>query len=243
MKGLQRDTWFRLNCVVVREKDEAKLVESLKQRVLTDPHAFPKIELHGEHYLGEYPWHPSVRNFGNWTRADDWRKLPVPTRATVAEYTCERGNYDYSIDKTISVDLPAPWLATAMGLRLSDGQHLTYVDAMGKVIFYDPSVYEEGHRAALVDRDVFIAMLEREGLSAIWIIAGEKSVYGGRDPGMGFGGRVLHTAIYRLKGGTFISQFHSQREAPTKEQLRIFFGGKRVPRGITVRRSRNRSGS
>src|ERR1700683_3211622 len=33
-----RDTWFRLNCIVVRRKDQTKMVKSLREKILTDPH-------------------------------------------------------------------------------------------------------------------------------------------------------------------------------------------------------------
>jgi hypothetical protein len=234
-REFQRDTWFRLNCVVTRKEDAAKLIDGLKDKMLTDPHALPRIELHGEHYLGEYPWHPSVAGFGDWTSNSDWRKLPVQSRATVASYTCERGGYDYSIDKTVSVTLPAPWLAKTMGLRLANGRKLTYLDQAGDVLLYDPSSIEDGPQAALVDREAFLSMLDREGLAAIWIVAGEKGVFGGHDPSMGFGGRVLHTALYWLENENFASRFYWEREDPTADQLRILFGTNPIPPGIRVR--------
>ncbi|MGA7326952.1 MAG: hypothetical protein WBX25_21290 [Rhodomicrobium sp.] len=232
---LQRDTWFRLSSLVVRKEHEAKLIEGLSGKMLTDPHSLPNIEFHGDHYLGEYPWHPSLSEIDNWTREGDWQAPPVPTRATVARYLCERGNYDYSIDKSVSVKLPAPWLARALGMRLSNGKHLAYISTIGEVMFFDPSVTDEGPQAALVDRDAFLAMLEREDLSVLWVIAGEKGAYGGRDPGRGFGGRLLHTAIYTISGQGFRREFYSQREYPSEEQLRAFFGNKALPPGVITR--------
>jgi len=85
-------------------------------------------------------------------------------------------------------------------------------------------IQARGPAAALIDRDAFLQLLEREELSAAWIIAGEKSAYGGRDPGMGFGGRMLHTAIYRLSSDGFERHFHSDLELPSKDQLVEFYG-------------------
>lgn len=223
-KELQRETWFRLNCIVVRRTDQAALIDGLRDQILTDPHLLPQIELHGEFYLGEYPWHPELRDVGGWSSpGEGWRSTPVPTRATVASYTCERGGYDYSIDRTVSVEIPAPWLAEAMRLRLASGRSPIYVDASGRDMFYDPSVVEAGPAAALVDRDAFLQMLGREDLSAIWVVAGEKSAYGGRDAGLGFGGRQLHTAIYQLDGDGFTRHFHKDWAHPSKRQLAEFF--------------------
>lgn len=234
-KEMQRDTWFRLNCIVVHRKDQASLVNSLRGRILTDPHSLPKIELHGDFYLGEYPWHPDVRDFDRWSSDDGWRALAVPSRATVASYTCEHGGYDYSIDRTVSIEMPAPWLAEAMGLRLMSGRSPTYVGSDGRDMFYDPSVLEAGPAAALVDRDAFLRMLDQEELSAIWVISGEKSVYGGRDASPSFGGRLLHTAIYHLNGESFTRHFHKDWENPSESQLKEFFGEEPIPRGIMTK--------
>ena len=83
-----------------------------------------------------------------------------------------------------------------MGLRLVNGRALTYAGADGKVRFFDPSAAQPGPQAALVDRDAFLEMLEQEGLVALWIISGEKSVYGGADPARGWGGGLAHTFVY-----------------------------------------------
>ncbi len=228
-KGMQRDAWFRLNCIVVRRKDQSKMVKSLRKRILTDPHSLPKIELHSELYLGEYPWHPETRDCS----------VAAPCRPTVASYTCERGNYDYSIDRTVSVEIPAPWLADAMGLRLASGRSPIYIGSDGREMFFDPSVLEAGPAAALVDRDAFLGMLDREDLSAIWVIAGEKTAFGGSDYQSSFGGRLLYTTIYHVKGDGFAKYFHSDWERPSRDQLTEFFKGEPVPSGIaTKKRSR-----
>ncbi|MDA8205949.1 MAG: hypothetical protein M0Z36_07760 [Thermaerobacter sp.] len=237
-KELQRETWFRLSCIVVHRSDQAALVDGLRNQLLTDFRLLPQIELHGEFYLGEYPWHPDLEEFDEWRSLEqDGRSTPVPTRATAAHYTCERGNYDYSIDRTVSVEIPAPWLAKAMDLRLANGRSPTYVDASGRDTFYDPSVVESGPAAALVDRDAFLQMLDREGLSAIWVIAGEKNVHGGLDAGMGFGGSLRHTAIYQVVGDEFSRNYYKDWVYPSKSQLAEFFREGSVSSGVTEKGS------
>jgi hypothetical protein len=180
----------------------------------------PKLEFYSFHsYLGEYPWYPAFSNLEDWIAPNEtWRGFPVPGRATVAEYTCERGGYDYSIDQTVVVQLPSPWLLHALKLRLSDGRKLTYVDASGTVRFFDPSVDLAGPRAALIDRDAFMSVLEREGLAAVWVIAGEKGVFGGSDPSRAFGGRYVFTSIYWFENGTFRRHDHIEHQYPSPEQ-------------------------
>lgn len=234
-KEMQRDTWFRLTCVVVREADAVALWNDLSDTMLTSSDELPELKMHGEQFLGEYPWHPSFAEFGQWTQPGGWRSRAVPVRATVAEYYCERGGYDYSIEKSVSVHLPAPWLVDALGLRLANGRKLNFVDSKERIQFFDPSVVQSGPRAGLVDRDAFLAALKREGLSAVWVIAGEKGAYGGNDARQGFGGSVLHTGIYRLIDGQWERRMYFEREDPDAKQLKGFFYPEAVPAGLTVR--------
>ena len=222
----QRETWFRLTCLVVHRKDHERTVSSLQGRILTAPDSLPEIDLPGDLYLGEYPWHPEVRDFERRNADDDGRAAGMHIRATVARYICEGGNYDYSVDRTVRVDIPAPWLAEKMGLRLTSGHSPLYVNVEGQNLFYDPSVVEAGPAAALVDHDAFLAMLKQQDLSAIWVIAGAKSVYSGRDGRMGFGGHFRHTAIYHLDGTDLVRHYHTDRVRPSESQLEEFFGEK-----------------
>ncbi len=221
----QRATWFRLKCVVTQRRNRTKLLKWLQNRHLTASHDLPEIELHGDQYLGEYPWHPSFADLGDWEEPDEWRQIPVPVRATVASYTQERGGYDYSIDETIKISMPAPWLMKAMELRLSNGQRLTFVSSDGQVRFFDPSVAEPGPHAALVDRDAFSELLNRENLCAFWVIGGEKDVYSGPHSNRGWGGRLTHTYVYELNGNEFICYKKTKTERPTPEQLRAYLEG------------------
>ncbi len=224
-REMQRETWFRLQCIVVSKKEEKTVIRKMRSKILVDPHVLPKIDLFGEFYLGEYPWHPALKDVGQKEPFQATRNSATGfIQPTVATYTCERGGYDYSVDKTVSIKIPAPWLADAMGLRMASGKIPAYVNSVGREIFYDPSLREAGPSAALVDRDGFLEMLDREKLSAIWVVAGEKSAYGGQDAGLEFGGRLHHTAIYRLEAGGFKKMLKTEWLEPSDAQLAKFFG-------------------
>ncbi len=102
----------------------------------------------------------------------------VPIRRPLVEYVAERGGHDYSLDDTVRMELPAPWLLDGLSARLANGKHPSYVDGDGRTVFFDPSIAAEGPSTALIDRDAFVGLLEREGLAAAWIVAGEKNAYG-----------------------------------------------------------------
>jgi hypothetical protein len=228
-EGMQRETWYKITCLVTDGKNVTTLLDALNGKTLTSSMRLTEFEFDNAYYVGEYPWQSAFQSADKWIEPDGWHGLPVPVRSTATNYLCERGGYDYSIDETIRLELPAPWLANAMGLRLRDGQQLVYADMRNEIRFFDPSVTLPGYQAALVDRDEFLAMLDREGLAAVWVIAGEKGVFGGRD---GFGGRLLHTGIYKaLPEGIMQHSFHVENERPTAEHLEALLGMK-PPKGV-----------
>ena len=235
-KEIQRDNWFRLTCVVVHRQDQSKMIESLKGKILTDPSSFPEIELLSNYfYLGEYPWFSEIAEFDQWSSYKDWQNFPVPIRPTVASYVCESQGYDQSIDQTINIRIPAPWLLSDMGMRLSSGRFPIFVNSDGEKVFYDPSIVECGPGAALVDRDTFLRELDRKGLSAIWVIAGEKNVFSGSNFNLKFGGSLRYTTLCHLDGDGFACCLHTDRIHPTKGQLHAFFGKDPIPAGVETR--------
>ena len=221
-KRMEQEAWYRVGCLVCRKRDLPRLVRALAGVRLADMDSVPKYGTSWRQFLGEYPWHPS------WSSTEDWMALrdqrggkPISVRRPSLEYLAERGGYDYSFDDTIRMELPAPWLLDGLGGRLANGQRPSYADGNGRTIFFDPSIGAEGPSFALVDRDAFLGLLERDGLAAAWIVAGEKNAYGagrGRFMDFSFGGSRRHSAIYTFRRGDFTGTVASERAYPSAEQ-------------------------
>ena len=117
----KRKTWYRLTCIVVSKNDQAKMLKSLNKKILTSPHLLPETIFSGYYYLGEYPWHSE-------TQGDDQHELKslgsplanVPVYTTFASYTTDRSSYDYSVDSTMELMIPAPWMMRKMDLHLRE---------------------------------------------------------------------------------------------------------------------------
>ena len=84
-------------------------------------------------------------------------------------------------------------------------------------------------------RDRFLNLLNELDCEAIWIIAGEKNVYGGQRAGHGFGGCLSHTASYRLGDDGFERTYFEEMGLPTKGQLENCFEGTPVPDHLQFR--------
>ena len=234
-REMQRDTWFRLRCIVVNREHEEQAFHSLKNRLYLDDRSLPKADIPIDFYLGEISWHPDMDQSDPRESPPSRHSRPHREYPTTATYTCERGKYDYSIDRTIRVEIPVPWLADSMRLRMQSGRSPVFVDSDGQNTFMDPSVLEPGPPAALVDRNAFLRVLDQLDLAAIWVIAGQKGAYGGRGAAMGFGGCLNHTALYRLEGDGLSRSLYKKWDLPHQDQLESMFGTSNVPPGIPTR--------
>jgi hypothetical protein len=237
--GTERKTWSRVSCCVVRKKDLKGLLDGIGTMQLTDPDARPKITLYGRSfYFGEYPWHPALSDLPDWVEPKSgFRCLSVAARPTVTEYSYERGGFDYSLEETVHIALPAPWLIRAMDLRRCDGRRAAYVDEIGRIQFFDPCLSEEGPHAGLVDRDAFLNSLDRQDLVAVWLIAGEKGVYG--NSGSSFGGQHAFTSLYWMEDDRWKHRLaHSAFKAPALDQVQRLFKGP-IPSWVKTRKPNN----
>lgn len=175
----QRQTWYRVRRVVVPKNDFAELRRAFTRKTMVDVYSFERLHLGHDIYLGEFPWHPDLADEASWSSRGPRHAGPASAKPTTVEYRCEASGYDQSIDRTVALELPAPWLARTPGLQMVSGRHPCFVDQAGQVTFFDPSVTQPGPTAALVDHAAFFEMLQREGLEALWIINGDKDVCSG----------------------------------------------------------------
>ena len=119
------------------------LLKELLGVSLTNPSILSEAQFSGTYqFLGEYPWHPSFKEFHEENSSGGRWKVPI--HSIVTKYGCEKGDYDFSLDSTVSLKLPSAWLIDLMNLNLTDGDTLEYADQQGSVIFFDPSVRKPG---------------------------------------------------------------------------------------------------
>lgn len=232
-KSMLRETWFRTTCILVRAEDEAKLLEDLAKRTLISDYDLPSFEFDTEYHLGEYPWRRDVREQDIWCESGGMRSFCVEIRPTAFEMLRERSGHDYSIEESINMIVPTPFVIEVMGLRLRNGRRPEFVDRNGNITVFDPSVTMPGPEAALVEKTAFADMLEKEGLKAIWVVGGEKAVYGGSRSSSGYGGRVDHTGIYRLQDGQIEQvSLRKDEEPPQRDQLLALLKCESLPEGL-----------
>lgn len=213
--GAHIDSWCRIWCVVVPKRQKKQFVDAIAEQTLIDPYALPgKFQL-DEAFIGEYPWHQACSIRDDWQSIDrncEYSKKVLPT---VSEFEKGAGGYDRSLESHLSFYLPAPWIIRKLGLRLVDGRELRFANRLGQTIFKDPSIHEPGPSAALIDKVAFIDLMQREKLTPIWVVAGEKGAYGERQDD--FVGRRVHSFVYELNQNNTIvcTRQHVRHERKT----------------------------
>jgi hypothetical protein len=178
----QREIWYMVKAYLVRREHSDTLFEWASQqnffgRWMPESHEMTRV------YFGELFWAPpfhyhSTRHTGRpaWEGADDEdSRLPVPVLVATDGYMCEDSTFDCSLDETVNIHLPAAELVEWMGLtwRGKDG---FFVNENGVEVAFDPSVFEPGPGATVVDRTQLAKMLDRQGLAIVWTVLGEKCV-------------------------------------------------------------------
>ncbi|MCH4811466.1 hypothetical protein [Vreelandella neptunia] len=211
-KGPRLDCWFRINSVIVNESDFNKVKRKISKESLIDPHtvSIPKIS---EGFIGEYPWHSVYDQLSNWQDLDtDFHGLILAKHIVpVSEYLWERGNFDHSIDETLSIYLPAKELVNELGMERMPNEFGNW--RVGEdIVFTDPSVEEYGPSYALMKTDALNEWMTKNNLRILWLIGGEKQLFSSDLGSSEFFGRLVYSGVYWLEDDLPVGNLHFRKE-------------------------------
>ena len=219
------DAWSRITCLVTKLGSGVQLAQELLKRNRGDVSQFGEYE-HLESFLGEHGWRDAKEIE---LRRNSGVGIQTPYSGIVAALNAEGNGKDNSIDESFSLHLPSSGLMKLLGLHLRNGRTPEYIDAQGVLRWEDPSLNERGSGAAVASGDYFLSMLAKADLEPVWVLAGEKNVYGGQDLGStrgGFGGSVYLTTVYTMDAGVVKrAGTKTERHKPTAEQLEMLRKG------------------
>jgi hypothetical protein len=201
----RREIYYMINSYLVKREDADTVYEwgrtqNFFGRWMPESHEMTRV------YFGELFWAPafhyhSTRHTGRpaWVGADDEdSSLPAPILVATDAYMCEHSTFDCSLDDTVNIHLPAAELVEWMGLTWR-GKEGYFVDEEGAEVAFDPSVFEAGPGAVVIDRERLTEMLEKQGLEIVWTVLGEKRVLA--PMGEHRTAPFIISGCYRLRGG------------------------------------------
>ena len=213
------DAWSHIRCLVTRQGAGPALAKELLSEQRGDSSRLSD-EGHLETFLGEHGWRgeKTIKLSRN-----TYIGIATPYTGIVESLTAEGNTKDNSVEESFTLHLPSVAAMKLLDLRLRSGKKPEYLDAEGILRWQDPSLHTRGAGAGVVSRDYFLEHLTQAGLEPVWVLAGEKNVYGGQSLGgsNGFGGRLHHTTVFTVDGGS-LAPFGQRTEMlqPSKEQLK-----------------------
>lgn len=199
----RREIWYIIKTYIVKKEDAEEVYEWMTKQNFMGRWMPESPDIY-RMFLGEYPWASSVPidEIGNgWTKGRD-SAIPKPVLVSAARYVWEGSGYDCSLEDTISIQLPCPWLISQIGLNWS-GEEGCFRDNNGRLVAFDPSVNEKGPSVLLVDKKLLEESLEQSGYTLVWTVLGEKNILGlGINRGE-WKGRLEISGAIRRKDGHF----------------------------------------
>jgi len=182
-----RNLYYHIDSFLIKKDELNNFIKWLKNYNFYGQHRLPQSSELYHIFLREYPNSEVFEYFDDeyysqfsWTDMYNNIKLPSKILLTTTEYVRESGSYDLSIEEYISVMLPNKWIVNKMNLKqsLTDGE---WINNENKPIIYDPTIkkgnrFFEEYRSLLVHKKEFLEFLNKENLSIIWIMWGEKQI-------------------------------------------------------------------
>jgi hypothetical protein len=203
------DAWSHITCLVTNQGAGAALAADLLKNQRGD-----SSRLSGDggtdSFLGEHGW----RDAKDIELSDNANAGIGTPYAGIVEFLSAEGNTeDNSVEESFTLHVPSAAVMKLLGLHLRSGKKPEYADSSGALRWQDPSLHTRGSGAGTVSREYFLQRMAQAGLEPVWVIAGEKNVYGGQDVGSsnGFGGCLYHTTVFTIIGGV-LTQFGQKTE-------------------------------
>jgi len=198
----RRSIWYMLKSYLVKSDDESSFYDWASEQHFMG-RWMPESREQTRVFLGEFFWAPAFEYFNNtyygrngWTQGDEG-SLPCEVLVPTDMYMQEQGGYDCSIEDTITMYLPAKWIADQMNLswRGIDG---CFFNSKGELVAQDPSVRSSGPSALLVEREIMTAFLKQNKYRLVWTLLGEKDIRDSRSSHDDWLGRMELSACMKM---------------------------------------------
>ncbi|WP_029523333.1 toll/interleukin-1 receptor domain-containing protein [Persephonella sp. KM09-Lau-8] len=185
-EGEYRNLYYHIDSFLLEKDKLEDFTNWLKSYHFYGQHKLPQSRELYQIFLREYPNTEVYEYFndeyyGQYTWTDEYNRIHLPCKIllTSTSYLKESVGYDKSIDKTIFIMLPHKWIVNKMDLQQSliDGE---WINNNHETIIFDPTVkkdkFAKAYKGLLANKDKFLKFLEKENLTIIWIIWGEKQI-------------------------------------------------------------------
>ncbi len=175
----KRSLTLQISSVLVTKERSADLYEALGKNSFRPDDLEVSIHEYDGGFFGEYPYGPAFSQrfeTGELSSAD--RVWGIPVSLTTADLLRSAFKYDHSGSGDHALVVPVPPLTE--GDRLRWDRNGGWVSPAGETVFWDPqNEADDRGLALLVRKDWLLELLDRKGLSLLWISYQWKLVHEG----------------------------------------------------------------
>ncbi|WP_177336595.1 ATP-binding protein [Pseudomonas sp. Root562] len=211
--GLRKQEWRFLLPIVVRQKDEKRLIEYLLAKHDIEVNDWSTRGATNSAFLLEAPWR-STWDQEQWSRMEFRDIGEVEIAYPCYQYYWE-SHCDSSLPDGAQALLPAPWLAHRLGLKVDADNPSVYLDSAGTPCFVSGKSRDDGSHA-FIDGKIFDAFLKEDSLSCVWVFVAERGAWPG--------GGNSHASWRRSEGFVWLKrgkpQMHHWNDDTDKGELR-----------------------
>lgn len=168
---LVRDLFYNIDSFILKNNDLKKFIDCLKTKDYWGSDKLPESRNIFEMYLREFPntivWNNlKSSTYDGWVNECNIGKLPCEILLTSSvNYLHEFRTYDYSIENSISINLPNSWLIGKMNLKQKEDG--VWVNNHEEIVFSDNSSF-------VANKQELLKFLNENDLTIVWILWGEK---------------------------------------------------------------------
>jgi hypothetical protein len=197
----RKEIWYIFKSYFVKKKDVDEVFTWMTKQNFMGRWMPESLDIY-RMFLGEYPWASSVPSewIEEWTQGRE-PKIPKSILCSTSRYVWEGSGYDCSLEDTVSIQLPCKWLMEQMGLCWN-GEEGYFRDNKGRLVVFDPSVYEKGPTVLLAKKEL-LSELDKNGYEILWTILGEKQILGPSTNQGEWKGRLEVSGVIRIKDNHF----------------------------------------
>lgn len=176
-----RDMWMQIRGYLVKQKSAERMFQWLQTQHFMGRWMVQGAEYHSG-FVGEYPWGVLFNKYPEeWQSPGRGYKYPDQIMSV-----CSYLSPEYSDDSFQAQNLR---ICAPSHIFFQQDQQLRwdglggYVNAEGRLQFFDPSLNELGHPALLVDREFLLEYLRENRFCLLWTVLGEKTIISGLSGG------------------------------------------------------------
>ena len=163
--------WFRINAIIISKNDRKDIIFKLKDKDLCGTNIIGNSI---ERFLKEYPKYFKEEERKYWETVFDTNMGNINFKylTPVTRYSWESNN------QNLSINVPTPTLVNKLNLSYPPGQFEYWINNKKEEVFADASIQSKKLPCDIIKTSALNKWLNQENLCLIWIIGGEKRLYG-----------------------------------------------------------------